>query len=255
MNPTTASIGDLVCRTFGDLQAQGGPAARPSENPAPPPVGLLVLCHGFGAPGTDLVGLGPELARLDDRLGSTIPMVFPEAPIDLGPQYMGGRAWWHIDVGRFTEARSPEEILALASKDPEGLKPARRKLMKTLDVLMQQTGLPMSRIVLGGFSQGAMLATDVSLRSEEAPAALCVYSGALIAKDAWAARAPHRKGLKVLQTHGRQDPILPFMIGEALRDLLTEAGLDVSFSAFNGPHTISGDGIEDLAALTKAVLA
>jgi phospholipase/carboxylesterase len=245
MNPTTASIGDLVCRTFGELSANTGPA----------PQGLLVLCHGFGAPGTDLVGLGPELARVDRRLGSTLPMVFPEAPIDLGPMYMGGRAWWHIDVGRFAEARSPEDILALAAKEPEGLKAARRKLMKTLEVLMQQTGLPMGRIVLGGFSQGSMLATDVALRAEEAPAALCVYSGALIAKDAWAARAPHRKGLKVLQTHGRQDPILPFMIGEALRDLLTEAGLDVNFTAFNGPHTISGEGVKDLAALCKETLA
>ena len=240
MNPTTASIGDLVCRTFGELNPQAG--------------GLLVLCHGFGAPGTDLVGLGPELAHFYEALGRAVPMVFPEAPIDLGPMYMGGRAWWHIDVGRFAEARTPEDLLTLAAAEPEGLKPARRKLMKTLDVLMQQTKLPMRRIVLGGFSQGSMLATDVALRSEEAPAALCVYSGALIAKDAWAARAPHRKGLKVVQTHGKQDPILPFPIGAALRDLLTEAGLEVSFSAFNGPHTISGEGIKDLASLCKSVL-
>jgi len=254
MNPTTASIGDLVCRTFGDLSSSEKTSGGASDKPAAGLRGLLVLCHGFGAPGTDLVGLGPELAHFNKALGHDVPMVFPEAPIDLGPMYMGGRAWWNINVGRFEQANSAEELLAIAAEEPEGLKSARRKLMHTLEVLMQQTGLPMSRIVLGGFSQGSMLATDVALRSEEAPAALCVYSGALIAKDAWAARAPHRQGLKVLQTHGRQDPILPLPLATALCEMLTEAGLEVDFSVFEGPHTISGEGIRDLAALVDKAL-
>lgn len=250
---TTAKIGDLTCRTLGDLGQPKQSQGQSVEGQAGPR-GLLLLCHGFGAPGTDLVGLGPELARLNPALGKDIPVVFPEAPIDLGPMYAGGRAWWHIEVGRFANAASVDDLIAIAAEEPEGLKAARRALMSTLEALMQHTGLALGQIVLGGFSQGSMLATDVTLRSEEAPAALCVYSGALITKDAWAARAPKRQGLKVLQTHGRQDPILPFPIGAALGELLTEAGLDVRFSAFNGPHTISREGIEDLAKLVAEVL-
>jgi phospholipase/carboxylesterase len=147
------------------------------------------------------------------------------------------------------EAKTVDDALALMAAEPEGLKEARRLLRGAIGHVLAQTRLPMSKVVLGGFSQGAMLATDVALHLEEAPAALVVFSGALIARSTWVQRAPSRKGLAVLQTHGEEDAILPFFVGEALHEELSSAGLDVRFRAFRGPHTIDGQGVRDLAEL------
>jgi phospholipase/carboxylesterase len=131
---------------------------------------------------------------------------------------------------------------------------ARRMLTGTLEALQQQSGLPMGRILLGGFSQGAMLATDLTLRSDEAPAALAIFSGTMLAEPEWRRLAPRRRGLKVLQTHGRQDPILPFVSSEWVREMLVESGLDVRYLPFDGPHTISMDGVVGLADLALGAL-
>ena len=234
MRVIDTEIGGLSCRVL-DATEQG--ELR----------GAIVLCHGFGAPGTDLVGLAPELIRHRPELAKQVRFVFPAAPIDLGPMYGGGRAWWEIEVGRYTSAETEEDILALLTEVPDGLAEARRRMRALLDELCAQSGLAMSRVVLGGFSQGSMLALDTTLRLDEPPALLCLYSGAVIAREEWERRAPARAGLDVIQTHGRQDPVLPFFVAEQLRDLLIDAGLAVSFTAFDGPHTIAHEGVEELA--------
>ena len=108
--------------------------------------------------------------------------------------------------------------------------------------------------MLGGFSQGAMLATDVALRLDEPPAGLVIFSGTLVNEAEWAARAPRRAGLGVLQSHGRQDPLLPFDNAVALRDLLAGAGLAVDFFAFDGGHALPPDALLRLGAFLAARL-
>ncbi len=78
-----------------------------------------------------------------------------------------------------------------------------------------------SKLVIGGFSQGAMLATDVALRSDIPLAGLCLFSGTLIAEQEWVVSAPNRRGLRVSLSHGQSDAILPFTAAERLRDFLT----------------------------------
>jgi phospholipase/carboxylesterase len=106
--------------------------------------------------------------------------------------------------------------------------------------------------VLGGFSQGAMLACDVALRSARAPAGLVLFSGAPVDVPSWRQLAPARKGLPVLMSHGRSDPILPFAGGEYLRDLLREAGLSVDFIEWNGGHGIPDGVLERLGPFLAA---
>jgi phospholipase/carboxylesterase len=108
---------------------------------------------------------------------------------------------------------------------------------------------PGARLVLGGFSQGAMLACDVGLRLEPAPAALVLFSGSLINAPEWRQLAPRRRGLPVFQSHGREDPILPYGDAERARELLEEAGLEVEFLPFPGGH-----GIHPLALARAAAL-
>ena len=122
-------------------------------------------------------------------------------------------------------------------------------LMELLDQAGKSFGLSNEQIVIGGFSQGAMLATDVALRLPQSPAALCVLSGALVNEREWSQRAAHRGALKVLQSHGRYDSILPFAMGTALCDLLREAGAEVDFIAFNGDHEIPPLVLQRLAKL------
>jgi phospholipase/carboxylesterase len=83
-----------------------------------------------------------------------------------------------------------------------------------------------------------MLATDVALRLKNRPAGLCALSGALINEDEWRRLAAERGGMRVLQSHGRHDSILPFSLGSALRDLLQEGGNEVEFMEFEGDHEI-----------------
>lgn len=212
----------------------------------------VVLCHGFGAPGDDLVGLGPELVREAPALAGRVRFVFPAAPLDLAHLGMPfGRAWWHLDLERLIVGR---DWARMHAEEPEGLPRARRLLQAALDELQRTTGTPLSRTILGGFSQGAMLTTDLTLRLEEPPAGLVVLSGSVISREEWKRRAPARAGLPVFQSHGTHDDVLPFAPAEELRDLLGNAGLPVEFVPFAGPHGIPADVLERLSAwLTRRV--
>lgn len=208
---------------------------------------LLCFAHGYGAPGTDLVPLAAELVELQPAL-ARCRFVFPEAPLvpeELGP--WGGRAWWPIDLVALQRALDAGVPRILADTEPEGMGPARRKLHATLDLALRQAGLGWDRLVLGGFSQGAMLAVDLALRADEPPAGVVAFSPTLLCEDVWRRHAPRRAGLPVFVSHGRQDPLLPFAATASLVRLLTEAGLAVDFLAFDGPHTIGMEALERAA--------
>jgi phospholipase/carboxylesterase len=215
-----------------------------------PPTAAVILCHGFGAPGDDLVGLQEELVHRQPSLAS-VRFYFPAAPLSLGGLGWGdSRAWWMIDLP--TIQRLPqgdaETFRQFRKQEPEGMAAARATLKKLVLDVAAQTGLPMNRVLLGGFSQGAMLATDVALRLEEAPAGLAILSGTLLVEDQWRAKAKARAGLPVFQSHGRQDPILGYAAAEWLRDLLTESGLALEFHPFDGGHGIAPEVTVKLAA-------
>lgn len=229
-----ATLGGLSCQVFAESEA-----GKPS--------GAVVLCHGFGAPGDDLVGLYGELVHMRPELARQ-RFIFPEAPLSLGP---GSRAWWMIDMTglELMQRGDLEALRAFRKNEPQGLAPARTMLRKLVDEVSVQTRLPYSKIALGGFSQGAMIATDVTLRLEEGPRALAIMSGTLLMEDVWRQKAKARAGLRVLQSHGTQDPLLGYTQAEWLRDLLLEAGLKVDFVPFRGGHTIPLNVLEKLSAL------
>jgi phospholipase/carboxylesterase len=78
-------------------------------------------------------------------------------------------------------------------KRPVGIEKARETLIKVIAEVREELKLPMSKFVIGGFSQGAMLSTDVCLHLEENPAYLAVMSGMLVAKEDWEKLAPNKK--------------------------------------------------------------
>jgi phospholipase/carboxylesterase len=214
---------------------------------------MLVLLHGYGAPGEDLVPLSRQLA-----VDSSVRFAFPAAPhvLEMGlPSDQAGRAWWQIDMVELQRAVMLRDFETLTAREPDGLSEARAGVVALLDALEADHGLARDKLVLGGFSQGAMLATDVTLRAERPPAALAILSGSLIAKGEWLPLMKARAGLPVLQSHGRTDPVLSFEIAEKLRDELTNAGLAVEFIAFNGGHGIPNGAVDALGKLVTRATA
>ena len=230
------TLGTLRARITGGTDREGG-----GSGPA------VILMHGYGAPGTDLVGLWREL-----NVPREVRFVFPEAPLELD---FGGRAWWAIDMSRLQERFDRGLVEELIREVPAGLAEARAAVLDLLVALEREIGLTPEATVIGGFSQGSMLATDVVLRSARKFAGLAVLSGTLICHDEWRALMPARAGLAVLQSHGRADPVLPFFLAERLRDELQAAGLNVQFVPFNGGHGIPAGALEALARLVARATA
>lgn len=238
MNLDSTTLGGLDCQVVDALPEGKSPEL------------IVVFCHGFGAPGTDLVPLGPELLNLNPDLAEKVRFIFPAAPLSLDDFGMyGGRAWWHLDVEQLHAAIESGKFRDRRNDLPEGLPEARQMLSALVEVVAAQSGLSTSAIVLGGFSQGAMLATDVSLRIPQAPAGLCIFSGTLLCEEEWKQLAAKRGRLRVLQSHGYQDPLLPFPAAEWLRDMLIDADISVEFIPFQGMHTIGAEAMHRFALM------
>jgi phospholipase/carboxylesterase len=227
-------LGTLKARIAGGTDREGGGAGP-----------VVVLMHGYGAPGTDLVPLWRELA-----VPPNVRFVFPEAPLELG---FGGRAWWNIDMLRLQDRFSKSAIDRLTAEIPEGIEASRVAMLELLAVLERDFAARPETTVIGGFSQGAMLATDIVLRSDRAFGGLLLLSGTLISHQEWLPLMSARKGLPVLQSHGRSDAVLPYAIAEQLRDELSAAGLALEFVPFNGGHGIPGSVLEGMSALIRRV--
>lgn len=236
----TQSLGPLEVRRFTH-----GNEKRPGSNDKPALV--VVLLHGFGAPGDDLAGLSDMMDVPD---GTTL--IFPEAVHSLAEltgqrAYGDARAWWMIDMVRMQLAIAAGVDRDLSNDIPEGLAEAREKVSAMLDALAKE--IPDARLVLGGFSQGAMLSLDVALRDPSRNlAGLVQLSGTVIAEREWKPLLPGRKDLPVFQAHGRADAILPFAAAERLSKLMSESGLEVTFDPFHGPHTIPPQTLRRLCA-------
>lgn len=222
-------LGDLTARIVGDGDAL-----------------TVVLLHGFGAPGDDLV---PLSSVLDPPEGTRF--IFPEAPIlfDLG---LGeSRAWWMIDVEHIQRRLLLGQVEELKREVPDGLLEASEKVDRLLDEVQRRYQIAGTRLVLGGFSQGAMLSLDVALRSDRTLAGLVLLSGTILAADEWIPRMSSRKALPVLQSHGQLDPILPYVFAETLRDALVAAGLDHTWVPFMGGHEIPPVVLEKLGLFLR----
>lgn len=209
-----------------------------------------VFCHGFGASGEDLVGLAePILQRCGDHR-EEMALIFPEAPLSLEERGLpGGRAWWWIDLERLLNQPTAEMLRKFRSDRPAGMNPASQQVCALVAGVRAEWNLAASQVVLGGFSQGAMVATDAALQLAEPPAALVIFSGALVSETDWSPKAKNLTHIKILQSHGRRDPILQISQAEALRDMLTTAGCQVKYLEFSGFHEIHPAAIQATADL------
>ncbi len=214
-----------VASASRDMLSLGGPG------PA-----VVVLLHGYGSRPEDFAGFAE---RTDLPTGTRV--LLPRAPTATHPPHgpEGGAMWWSF----------PHDFHDLRGQHLPGVDVARAYVSAFLD----RETRPGDRVVLGGFSQGAMLALDVAAHDPRPLAGLVVLSGSLMDEAELVPHLASRRGLRVRVAHGRGDDILPFSRAQDLRAALETAGLDVRFEAFDGGHEVTRDVSESTAAFVREV--
>jgi len=210
---------------------------------------LVLLLHGFGAPGNDLVSLADVL-----NVPTGTRFVFPEGPLSLSFGPRDARAWWLIDMARMAADQAAGRVRDLSNEIPKGLAPARETMLEFLKEVERKFGADPRKTILGGFSQGAMLSCDLMLRTTQPYAGLVQLSGTLLAAQEWTPLLQKRKGLPVFQSHGMRDEILPYAGAERLRDALSMSGLAVEWHSFRGGHEIPEPVLQRLGVFLTKVL-
>lgn len=216
------------------------------------PVAAAIFLHGFGAPGTDLVPLAGELVACGGPALNRMRFIFPEAPLELDADF-DGRCWWPINMERMMGALAAGKLAELADFTPEELPESRAMIRGVIDWCRSQDGISAERILLGGFSQGAMLAADVALSLGGEIGGLCLWSGMMINQHQWRRWAATAKKLRGVQSHGALDPVLPFACGDQLRGMLAENGHAVEFIRFQGYHQIPQAAIDAAGRLAASL--
>jgi phospholipase/carboxylesterase len=110
-----------------------------------------------------------------------------------------------------------------------------------------ERGVPSSRILLAGFSQGGAIALAAGLRHAQALAGVIALSTYLPLQDSFAGeRSPANGHTPVFWGHGTADPIVPLTRGVNSRDLLQSLGYPVSWHTYPMPHSVCGEEVADL---------
>jgi phospholipase/carboxylesterase len=171
------------------------------------PAQLVVLCHGVGADGNDLIELAPLWAPALPEAAFVAPHA--PHPYDAAPF---GRQWFSI------------ADLAPAALEA-GLRASLPAFDRFIDTELRRLGLPRDAYALMGFSQGAMMALFSGLRRNPPPRAILAFSGALLASDRLATEMRGRP--PVLVVHGEADEVVPASLGRSAERALAAAGVPV----------------------------
>lgn len=200
----------------------------------------VVLIHGFGANAKDLYPLKNYI-----QVPKGTNWYFPDGILDvpISPQYTG-KAWFPIGISALLQ---DGDFSKVADYDPPGLNDAFIKM----DAFIRALPHPYEKIILGGFSQGAMLSTELFLQREERPHSLILLSGTLLNTNRWKKAAEKKKGFQFFQSHGTNDPLLPFSAAKGLESILRESGLIGEFVQFSGGHEIPESVIKRVSGYLK----
>jgi phospholipase/carboxylesterase len=191
------------------------------------PEGAIVLFHGRGADEHDLFPLLDALDPERRLLGVT-----PRGPLSLPP---GGAHWYALG--------------GIPTPNAETFLPTFRQVSAFLDALP----VPIERIVLGGFSQGAVMSYALGLGGgRPRPAAIMALSGFFPRVDGFDIDLEGLDGLSVAIAHGSLDPVIPVDFGREAREVLEVAGADVLYRETPVAHTIDPAVIRELRDVVRA---
>jgi phospholipase/carboxylesterase len=198
------------------------------------PDGLLVLHHGRGTDERDLIGLADFLDP-ERRLR----VVTPRAPLQL-PRSPGYH--WYL-------------VPRVGYPDPETFEAARAALAELHDRLWEESGIGPGRTVLGGFSMGTVMSYATALSAERpAVAGILAFSGFVPTVEGWKPSLADRTDTRVFISHGRRDPVIGIEFAERARELLDDAGLDVTYRESELGHQIDSAHLREAATWLGEVL-
>jgi phospholipase/carboxylesterase len=199
-----------------------GPMLAPQSGSEPKQA--VVLLHGYGSDGEDLISLG---AHWQEMLPDAL-FVSPNAPTVSAVNPMAFQ-WFDIDHER-PDYRA------------EGARLGRLAIMDFLNDLWAQTGLAEKNTILVGFSQGAMMALNVGLSLDRPLMGIIAFAGALIPPDGFGERDLAKPPICIV--HGDRDEVVPTEMGASAAETLRAHGYEVSYHVSRGVgHGISPDGL------------
>jgi phospholipase/carboxylesterase len=208
----------------------------------PNPEVAIIWMHGLGADGNDFVPLVNEL-DLSGLPG--IRFVFPHAqaiPVTINGGYVM-RAWYDISNAD------------LAKREDEGGLRASQKQVEALIAREKARGIPASRIILAGFSQGCAMTLQTALRHPEPLAGMLCLSGYVPLADTVAAeRTEASVKTPIFMVHGLHDGVIPVARARASRDLLVALGYQVEWHEYMMEHSLCGEEIDHIGFWLKKVL-
>jgi phospholipase/carboxylesterase len=182
------------------------------------PEGALVLLHGRGVDETDLYPLLDELDPRRRLLGVTprAPLQFAEAP---------GNHWYVVHRVGFP--------------DPDTFFPTFGVLEEYMSALAEESGVPIERTVIGGFSQGGVMSHALTVgKGRPRPAGLLALSCFMPRVEGFELVPEQASGLPVAMAHGTYDPIIPVEFGREARDWYQAAGADLTWRESPMAHSI-----------------
>lgn len=199
------------------------------------PDALVVLIHGYGSNGDDLISLA---AVMQPALPGAA-FVAPNAPEQI-PFMAAAHQWWAIDTFSMAERAA-------------GADAAAPLLNAFISAELEAAGLTTDRLILVGFSQGTMMALHVGLRLAEPVAGIIGISGMLVAPERL--KAEIRSTPPVLLIHGTEDDIVPFRSMDLAASALADAGVPVETHISIGvDHSVAPDGLNAAIAFAQRVL-
>ncbi|MDR3490574.1 MAG: dienelactone hydrolase family protein [Gammaproteobacteria bacterium] len=212
-------------------------------NPTIPATGSIIWLHGLGADGSDFSPIVPELNLWPQR---PVRFIFPNAPsrpITINNGYvMPG--WYDITSlskihGHLDNAGIEESVNAI----------------RLLIEHEEQRGIPSNKIVLGGFSQGALIALMTGLRFEKPLGGIFALSGyfPFTPEELTQLASSANTNTPIFIGHGKEDTIVPYFLGEKTFELLKNKGYPVSFKSYAMAHSVNMPELNDIAGWLKTI--
>lgn len=207
----------------------------------------IILLHGYGANMRDLAGIA-SISPIFKNFNWYFPDGVLKVPI--GP-FMTGKAWFPIDMEVLNRAMNTGGFEHLfADHVPEGLESSALILKEFID---QNVNVP---YVLGGFSQGSMLANYLTFEAQCDPTALVLLSSTLVARNKFESRLSVSPwGRSIFQSHGVDDPVLPVAMARELKDVFKAYHRDISYHEFSGGHEIPPAILQELISFLQKKLS
>lgn len=197
----------------------------------------VVLLHGYGSRAEDWLQFEERW-----RFPTGTRRVYPQAP---WRGFGAHRGWWWLNL----EGHVPpgEQLPDLSRSRPGGIKVASRLV---LDLIRGEK----QPLVLGGFSQGAMIAAEIAFQTDQDLAGLVLLSGTTLDEESWAEHFAGRRRLPIFIAHGRRDAVLSFDIMDRFQQRLRALGLDVTWVPFEGGHEMPLNVVQEVNAFVRRVV-